>query len=1253
MLEKIKGLFQRDDRETSGGGAPEAVGAPSARLVDTVRVFRVESPETEERVLAYVHAGTGPEIVAELAARPRPDLDALLGRPGSLQRWKHVTPQQADALKAAAPGWTTGKATTARRNLYTLSDGVRVEQLVRLARVLHAVAPEVDRSSDEGPGWFTLLVDDVVTTGERSFRRGRGKDARPEPWSAATLAAIAREGGVPDDAVAACVLRGVLERTVVPSYYQDPLGVLLDLPGVPDLLVAEPGAATATVPSLSAPGRVAFCDLAADHAPVREALAGLLARLAADPAKSVRERALAVVALLPAESQVALLEPWLLATPVARSANLVTHLVGAEGGVAAVERALDAVRDDRRQGARAAQLEGALGRARALEGAADAVERVATPPFAPLPEVELGEDVERAVREVLDGLTARARTVLDEVARAPKDDHRQWRKEAAQRDVKELTAITDARLRDALAHLSGRGTRPDPATLRRLASPAVVSRLPGLTLLHHVRLSTGERYGRNAFPWWSLRARTDLGVDLRVLADALERSGVADVEDAVDDLALTAWWAADTLAPEHTWAWYAEHQERLERRLGLRPGYTGNDATARVLDVLTGFPEIPAAFLPRLSELALGQGRTHRATAQRILARHAGARRLAEEGLRSGTAEVRVTAAEWLQRLGDPEAVPALRGLLATERREVVRAAVLTALESLGEDIAADLAPDVLETEARKGLRAKPPASLAWFDLDALPAVRWAADGAVVPAEVVRWWTVLAVKLKDPSGLGLLARYVGLLDAEGRAALGRHVLAAWVAQDTRNPAPDESRSYAETEAQQRHDRYQEWYRRYPQHYEAEAARTVDDHYRDAYREHQATYLGSAIKDKGMLALTVAMPGAELADTFTRYAKAHFARRAQIEALVHALAANAEPAAVQALLGVSRRFRQATVQETARRLATELAERRGWSADQLADRTVQTAGFEDDGLLHLDLGAREYVGRITPAFTLELTNDAGKVVKALPAPRAGEDPEVVKAARSQLGASRKELKAVVTLQTQRLYEAMCVGRTWQADEWTEFVLGHPVMARLAAGLVWVENPGEGQRAFRPGDDGALIDVEDEDVVLGAGSVVGVAHAVTLGEDATAAWREHLADYEVRPLFDQLGVSLPALPAGAREIADHQGWFSDSFSIRGRATKRGYARSQAEDAGWFSAYTKAYASIGVLVEIEFTGAFLPEENIAAAVTRLVFRRTDRTFGDLGELAVADVPPALVAESYRDYVHVAEAGAFEPDWERKSQW
>jgi hypothetical protein len=276
-----------------------------------------------------------------------------------------------------------------------------------------------------------------------------------------------------------------------------------------------------------------------------------------------------------------------------------------------------------------------------------------------------------------------------------------------------------------------------------------------------------------------------------------------------------------------------------------------------------------------------------------------------------------------------------------------------------------------------------------------------------------------------------------------------------------------------------------------------------------------------------------------------------------------------------------------------------------------------------------------------------------VIKALPATRADDDPELYKAAKAQLSASRKELKAVVALQTARLYEAMCVGRTWTSEEFTEYVAGHPVMSRLAARLVWVSDPGTPtQRAFRPGD-GALIDADDEDVTLSAGGEVGLAHSVTLGAEASATWREHLADYQIVPLFDQLDGVLPEIAAAATLIDDHKGWLTDSFSIRGRATKLGYVRSMAEDAGWFTAYCKPYPSVGLRVDLEFTGAYLPEENIAAAMTDLVFVRTDRKLGKTGRMPLSEVPTVLLAEAYRDYVRVAEAGSFDANWAKKSSY
>ena len=135
-----------------------------------------------------------------------------------------------------------------------------------------------------------------------------------------------------------------------------------------------------------------------------------------------------------------------------------------------------------------------------------------------------------------------------------------------------------------------------------------------------------------------------------------------------------------------------------------------------------------------------------------------------------------------------------------------------------------------------------------------------------------------------------------------------------------------------------------------------------------------------------------------------------------------------------------------------------------------------------------------------------------------------------------------------------------------------------------------------------------------------------------------------------------VTLTQPPAGAvapiDRIEDRQGWLSDSFTIRGRCAKRGYARGPAEDGGWFSRYSKEFAGAGLVAHIEFTGAFVPEENIPAAVTALVFEKTNHRYGD-HPVDLRTVPPVLLAEAYAAYHFVADGGQFDPDWRKKSEW
>ena len=174
--------------------------------------------------------------------------------------------------------------------------------------------------------------------------------------------------------------------------------------------------------------------------------------------------------------------------------------------------------------------------------------------------------------------------------------------------------------------------------------------------------------------------------------------------------------------------------------------------------------------------------------------------------------------------------------------------------------------------------------------------------------------------------------------------------------------------------------------------------------------------------------------------------------------------------MQVLLGVARRHKMAGVQATAAALAREIASERGWSDEELADRTVPTAGFGGDGLLRLSYGEREFTGRLTSDFKIEVSDGAGRTRKSLPPARSGEDAEVVRAAKKRLTAARKEVKEVLTLQSERLYEAMCAGRTWSAAEWGELLAGHPLAGRLVTRLIWTATSPVAEAAATAGDSG---------------------------------------------------------------------------------------------------------------------------------------------------------------------------------------
>jgi hypothetical protein len=774
----------------------------------------------------------------------------------------------------------------------------------------------------------------------------------------------------------------------------------------------------------------------------------------------------------------------------------------------------------------------------------------------------------------------------------------------------------------------------------------------GVQLIHLVRLLrlTGQIEARDGREWMihypaGLALRKSIA-DLR-RGSLLEFARVCEAEGIPVSIVIKHWyrsrgWLTRGWPDAAVWPFFAAYPEALD------PGFDTSSPYAkewdfellRVFDALATFPALPPERVGRIVEAALGTSKQVRASAQRVLDKHPDRLSFSCEGLTNGRAEVRIAAAQWLTRLKDPAAIEPLEQAFKREKNDAAQGAILTALEATGAPVDRYLSTKGLAKTAEAGLRKGIPQELVWFPFDQLPRVHWEGKGGPVTQDILRWFLVQSCRLKTPEPSALLRRYCAMLRTADREALGAFVLSAWIAQDLHLP----SREVAEQQAQQLLGLSSQ----YSHGSQSSSAQDMTDELVGHFLRRPS---GSAIGSKGVLALAAACRGAGIVPMVNQYLQEWYGHRAaQGKALIQMLAWVEHPTAIQLMLSVGSRFRTKGFQDEATKQAELLAERKGWTLDELADRTVPTAGFDENGVLDLDYGGRKLIARLREDMTIGVETTDGKPLGALPDARKDDDETKVKEAKKRLTAARKELKGILTLQKDRLYEAMCTGRTWRYEDWSTYLIQHPVVRRHCHRLVWraLEN-GKTAHTFRALDDGTLTDADDNRVALEPHAGVGLAHETNCDAPVREAWLKHFQDYGLAPLFQQFGKGSYVLPDDRREatsLGDFKGHMLDAFKLRGAAGKFGYMRGLTEDGGWFFAYFRRFASLGVEAVVGFSGNTLPEENRKVALTGLSFRR-----GGGVEVPLGEVPAGLLSECWNDMRLVAAEGSgFDPNWQSK---
>jgi len=785
---------------------------------------------------------------------------------------------------------------------------------------------------------------------------------------------------------------------------------------------------------------------------------------------------------------------------------------------------------------------------------------------------------------------------------------------------------------------------------------------PRLSLHHLVRLSVAMTncHLQGLFSDWggpvgaAVQRRLGSGTDFREFFALWVAAGG---KDFLADHLTRRWYGPLPELDTPLWPVLCGRFDQLDQALGMTPQSEAEQKrTLPGLELLERFPKLPERYRNRLMLLGGDSSARIREKARALLQETPGIDGAIAVQLQDGRQEVRALAADWLAARQATGEAARIRAALNKDKSDLARAAMITALEKLGEDVSRYFDSAALVKEAKAGIVKARPKGLDWFPFDMLPTLQW-ADGSTVDPVLPRWWIVLAAKLKQPGGNALINLWLDRLAPGYAHKLGWMVLTGWIDEDTRRPTDEEANAYAAQHVDAALRQNQAYAKQWPQ--SADYFPTDRNVVFARLKQTKAgEYLGSAVDSKGVLALAARVNGADAAQRIRPFLKDHGSRTSQAKALLEVLASIGSSAALQLVLSAANRSKQRSVQAHAAALVDDIAERNGWSPAQLADRTIPTGGFDTDGTQDIALGeARTYRLQFDAHDAVIILNAEGREIKALPGPRMDTEKPQVDAAKKHLFNARKEVKQVLAAQTARLQEAMLLQRNWESVEWENFVAGHPIVGRIAARLLWqgIGADGQGLTTFRPLGDGSFTDVSDGDVVLDGFAQIRLAHSSLLVADDIAAWRTHLADYAVEPPFDQLGRDLPVLADAQkrdRSISDREGWMIETFKLRGMATRLGYQRGPAQDGGWFMTYEKTYRDAGLVAEIEFSGSPLPEENRSAALQSLIFRKLRGNGGGGSQVTLGEVPPVLLTESWRDLHDIAEKGSgFDPDWQKKA--
>ncbi|GFE89433.1 DUF4132 domain-containing protein [Steroidobacter agaridevorans] len=350
-----------------------------------------------------------------------------------------------------------------------------------------------------------------------------------------------------------------------------------------------------------------------------------------------------------------------------------------------------------------------------------------------------------------------------------------------------------------------------------------------------------------------------------------------------------------------------------------------------------------------------------------------------------------------------------------------------------------------------------------------------------------------------------------------------------------------------------------------------------------------------------------------------------------------LAAIGTDAALMHLNAIAAKVKFKGLQDKAREKIDAIAEARGLTAAELADRLVPDLGLDEDGRLKLDFGPRQFYASFDETLKPLVRDAQGTRLKDLPKPNKSDDAALAEAATERYKQLKKDAKSIASVQLIRLELAMIARRRWSAADFKLFFVDHPLTRHLSARLVWgVYRDGQMVTAFRVAEDWTLADDQDSLYELPSDATVGIAHVLEMPQPLQAAFGQIFADYEILQPFRQLGRETYALTENelrGTELTRFKDKFVATGSVMG-LINRGWERGAAQDGGWVGHFSKPIDDqYEVQIELDpgtVVGdvSYEPKQRIPS----VMFRKSG-TWDQHGLVKFSKLDPVLASEVLRD--------------------